>query len=191
MKFEENSGSDMENRRVKMTKKLLKDAILELLEERNLDRITVTDICAAADVNRSTFYAHYEDIHGLLREIEDDMLERMPVLPIPYANQPDQVGLERLMEFLRYVQSNARLYRVMLIRRDGGVFFNRAVNAMMEAARRSGPVMDELLARYDCAYRLNGTIGIIREWIEDGFTMTPEELAKVIWYRRVNAQIEK
>ena len=72
----------MENRRVRMTKKLLKDAILELMETRGLDRVTVTDICAAADVNRSTFYAHYEDVHQLLREIEDGMLERMPVLPI-------------------------------------------------------------------------------------------------------------
>ena len=179
-----------ENRRVRMTKRMLKDAILELLETCGLDKITVTDICAAADVNRSTFYAHYEDVRQLLREIEDDMLERMPVLPIPYGNQPDQQGVERLAEFLRYVQSNARLYRVMLIRRDGGAFFNRAVSAMMESARLSGPIVDERLARYDCAYRLNGTIGIIREWIGDGFTMTPDELAKVIWYRRINAPIE-
>lgn len=179
-----------ENRRVKMTKWLLKDAILMLLETRSLDKVTVTDICAAADVNRSTFYAHYEDVYQLLREIEDGMLERVPELPIPYGNQPDQQGLERLREFLDYVKSNARLYRVMLIRRDGGAFFNRAVGAMMAAARRSGPIGDERLMRYDCAYRLNGTIGIIREWIEDGFTMTPEEMARIIWYRRVNAQIE-
>lgn len=179
----------MENRRVRMTKKLLKDAILELMEARELDRITVKDICAAADVNRSTFYAHYEDSHQLLHEIENDMLERMPELPIPYANMPDQQGLQRLSEFLLYVQGNARLYRVMLVRRDGGVFFNRAVDAMMEAARRAGPIRDERLARYDCAYRLNGSIGIIREWIEDGFPFTPEELAKIIWYRRLNAEI--
>ena len=180
----------MENRRVRMTKKLLKDAILELMETRNLDKVTVTDICAAADVNRSTFYAHYEDVHHLLREIENDMLERMPVLPIPFANQPDQMGLERLVAFLRYVQENARLYRVMFVRRDGGAFFNRAVDAMMEAARQSGPVGDERLMRYDCAYRLNGTIGIVRQWLDDGCLMTPEELGRVIWYRRVNAPIK-
>lgn len=179
-----------ENRRVKMTKRLLKDAILMLLETRSLDKVTVTDICAAADVNRSTFYAHYEDVYQLLREIEDDMLLRVPVLPIPYANQPDQVGLERMTEFLRFVKSNARLYRVMLVRRDGGAFFKRAVNAMVEAARGSSAIEDEFLMRYDCAYRLNGAIGIIREWIEDGFPFTPEEMARIIWYRRVNARIE-
>lgn len=180
----------MENRRVRMTKKLLKDAILQLLEERALDRITVTDVCAVADVNRSTFYAHFESTHQLLREIEDDILLRVPILPIPYASQLDRQDMERLVEFLRHVQSNARLYRVMLVRRDGGVFFDRTVDAMIEAAKQSGPVDNERLLRYDCAYRLNGTIGIIREWIEDNFPFTPEELAKIIWYRRVNARIE-
>ena len=179
----------MENRRVRMTKKLLKGAILELLETRDLDRITVTDICETADVNRSTFYAHYADIHQLLREIENDMLERMPVLPIPYANQPDQVGLERLTEFLCFVKSNAQLYRVMFVRRDGGDFFKRAVSAMVEAAKGAGQAEDEFLMRYDCAYRLNGAIGIIREWMEDGFPFAPEELAKIIWYRRINARL--
>ena len=174
-----------------MTKKLLKDAILELMEARELDRITVKDICAAADVNRSTFYAHYEDVYKLLREIENDILARMPVLPIPYANQPDQVGLERLTEFLCFVRNNAQMYRVMLVRRDRGDFFKRAVNAMVEAAKGSSQAEDEFLMRYDCAYRLNGAIGIIREWIEDGFPFTPEELAKIIWYRRLNAEIRQ
>jgi len=174
-----------------MTKKLLKNAILELMETRDLDRITVTDICAAADVNRSTFYAHYEDIYKLLREIENDILVRMPVLPIPYANQPDQQGLERLTEFLHFVKDNAQLYRVMFVRRDRGGFFKRAVSAMVEAAKGTGQIEDEFLMRYDCAYRLNGAIGIIREWIEDGFPLSPEELAKIIWYRRLNAEIRQ
>ena len=170
-----------ENRRVRMTKKLLKDAILTLLEERSIERITVTDICRMADVNRSTFYAHYADVRQLLREIEDDILERMPALPIPYSDAPTQQSYAPLAEFL---------VRVMFVRRDGGAFFNRAVCAMMEAAGATGQP-DERLMRYDCAYRLNGTIGIVREWIEDGFPMPPEELAKVIWYRRINAQISQ
>ena len=44
-----------ENRRVKMTKKMMKDALLELLEKQPIEKITVTDICEKADVNRSTF----------------------------------------------------------------------------------------------------------------------------------------
>ena len=50
-----------DNRRVRMTKKLMKDAYLELLERSPSEKISVTDICKVADVNRSTFYLYYED----------------------------------------------------------------------------------------------------------------------------------
>ena len=63
-----------ENRRVRMTKRLMKDALLELMETKPFEKIKVTDVCAAADVNRSTFYAYYTDTLALLGEIEDDAI---------------------------------------------------------------------------------------------------------------------
>ncbi|MDO5139237.1 MAG: TetR family transcriptional regulator, partial [Oscillospiraceae bacterium] len=59
-----------ENRRVRMTKRLMKDALLELLAEKDLANISVTAVCEAADVHRSTFYNYYTDPADLLRDIE-------------------------------------------------------------------------------------------------------------------------
>ena len=70
-----------ENRRVKMTKSMMKEALLELLEKKPLDKITVKDVCENADVNRSTFYSYYESIEQLLLEIEDDVLNQLPMYP--------------------------------------------------------------------------------------------------------------
>ena len=62
-------GKNMpDNRRVRMTKKLIKDAYLELLESSPSEKISVTDICKAADVNRSTFYMYYEDTIALRQD---------------------------------------------------------------------------------------------------------------------------
>ena len=69
-----------DNRRVRMTKKLIKDAYLELLEKHPSERISVTDICKTADVNRSTFYMYYEDTIRLRQDIENDVLAQIPVL---------------------------------------------------------------------------------------------------------------
>ena len=52
----------MENRRSKMTKKLIKEALIELLSKEDLQHISVKRICENADLNRSTFYLHYETI---------------------------------------------------------------------------------------------------------------------------------
>ena len=63
-----------ENRRVRMTKRLIKEALLELMEHQDLIDISVTAICKAADVHRSTFYKYYSDPADLLKEAENDMI---------------------------------------------------------------------------------------------------------------------
>ena len=68
-----------ESRRVKMTKRLMKEALIDLMDQKPLEKITVTEICKIADVNRSTFYAYYEDTRALMLEIEDEVLEHVTV----------------------------------------------------------------------------------------------------------------
>ena len=51
--------SDSETRRTKMTKRLMKDALMELMENEPLASVSITELCALADVNRSTFYSYY------------------------------------------------------------------------------------------------------------------------------------
>ena len=59
------------NRRVQFTKTALRDAMIELICEKPLTSITVKDVCARADINRSTFYLHYKDVDSLLVAVED------------------------------------------------------------------------------------------------------------------------
>ena len=70
-----------ENRRVQMTKRLLKEALLELLEQTELAGISVTAVCEAADVHRSTFYKYYREPSDVLRDIEKDVLDQIPFPP--------------------------------------------------------------------------------------------------------------
>ena len=65
------------NPRVQYTRRALRSALIDLICEKPLSDITVTDLCARADVNRSTFYLHYMGVHELLEEIEDAILERI------------------------------------------------------------------------------------------------------------------
>ena len=59
-----------EDRRVSMTKRLLKDAMTELLREKDIYHIAVRELCDKADVNRTTFYKHYGNQFDLLTEME-------------------------------------------------------------------------------------------------------------------------
>lgn len=58
-----------EDRRTLYSKKMIRESLYELMKEKPLNKISVTEICQRADVNRSTFYAYYTDIYDLHQKI--------------------------------------------------------------------------------------------------------------------------
>ena len=65
------------NRRVRFTRSALREALIDLILEKPLVSITVKDICARADINRSTFYPAFQDVTDILRTTEDEIIEHM------------------------------------------------------------------------------------------------------------------
>lgn len=65
----------MEDKRIRKTKKNLKNSMILLLSEKDFEHITITELCREAEVSRITFYSHYNDKYALLDEIFDDMLQ--------------------------------------------------------------------------------------------------------------------
>ena len=63
-----------ESRRTRYTRRAMQDALIDLMRERPLGSITIKALCEQADVNRSTFYAHYDSIEELLHDIEDETM---------------------------------------------------------------------------------------------------------------------
>lgn len=102
-----------ENRRVRMTKRLMRDALLELLEQKELANISVTAICEAADVHRSTFYKYYADPADLLRDVERDYLDQIPTPSWDMESWDKDQLLERTTAFFDCVRQNERVYRVL------------------------------------------------------------------------------
>lgn len=167
-----------DNRRVRMTKSMMKSALLELLEKKPLEKITVTDVCTLADVNRSTFYAYYVDVGMLLTEIEDDVLSQLPVLSGEELSSGDFIDV--VEEFFEYVRNNERLFRTLLVIRDSGNFNRRLVDVVMEKYRSPLDRNNELKDRYEYIYCVNGVIGILKEWIMTDFPINSRSFAEIV-----------
>ena len=99
-----------ENRRVRMTKRLMKEALLELLEKKELVNISVTAICKTADVHRSTFYDYYTDPADLLRDTEKDILDRIPMPPPMTSSMNQDKIIEASTAFFDYVKENEKTF---------------------------------------------------------------------------------
>ena len=61
----EKTGQKAEYRSAIRSRRLIREAYTQLLKEKNLQKITVTDIVTRAEINRATFYAHYPDVRGV------------------------------------------------------------------------------------------------------------------------------
>ena len=176
-----------DNRRVKMTKRMMKEALIDLLDKKSLEKITVTEICKNADVNRSTFYAYYEDIGTLMLEIEDEVLEHVTIYADNFNDYSDKRMLEVFEEFFNYVRNNAKLFRVLMVQHDNSSFNRRMLDTIMEKYKMSLEYNDELPAKYTYVYSVSGVIGIMGEWIDSGFAISSKKLAKIVLQMCVKA----
>lgn len=70
----------MESKKVTLTKKLFKATLVELLKTTPLNKITIKELCAKSNLNRSTFYSYYLDIYDLLDDLENDYVSTMPYI---------------------------------------------------------------------------------------------------------------
>lgn len=67
-----------ENRKIRYTKRALRESLVELLESKKISEITVKELCDQADINRTTFYSHYDDMDAFIEEVENEIVAAMP-----------------------------------------------------------------------------------------------------------------
>lgn len=65
------------DRRVKYTKMIIRETFINLLEKKNINKITVSEICKEADINRATFYRYYLDVYDLYDKVRDEFVVKL------------------------------------------------------------------------------------------------------------------
>lgn len=174
--------------RVRRTRKLLRDALIELIPERGFDSITVKEITDRATLNRATFYLHYRDKEDLLRqgmrEIFDELTARSP---IP-ENESDEFSYDATRQTIamdfEHVQQYADFYRVMLGGHGVWVFINELQEYIFEETMArlelfqgetvDSPIEPDLVVHQLAA----GYVGVIQWWLANEMPFTPEEMAE-------------
>jgi len=170
-----------ESRRIRMTKKIIQSAMLELLETMPFSKISVKKICETADVNRSTFYSHYINTSTLLEEIEDDVISHIPD-SIDFSDKSSQnKALSSCTCFFDYVKENAKLFKILLIKSDNINFKNKLIDSVIKKHFIEYYTNDNLIPRYNFIFSINGIISLMIKWIEDDFPISPNKFAQLTY----------
>lgn len=169
---------DMENQRIRLTKKLLKDALIKLLHQKSVDSISVTELCRCAEINRVTFYKYYSNPSDVLTEIKDEMLSGIEEIVSTYernsthlisALQFFQEKDDELIVLMKNLPSNELEERL---------FYSPNIKKILS----ENYLNDYAGADKEWAYLFicNGAYSIIRKWMIEGCQESPESIADFI-----------
>lgn len=175
--------SRREDRRVQMTRRLIKDSFLTLLHQKNIAKITVKDICAGADINRATFYAHYADVYDLLHKMEDELAENIcAIFKLDHTPSLD-LTLSSCQTLLEHIQAHEE-FCMIIINMSGDTYFQERLMALIDQPTIGLLVqtlhISEEKARLYLVYQFAGYFAIIREWIASGMTQPIAAMAELM-----------
>lgn len=162
-----------------MTKRLIKEAYIELSTSNPDKRLSITDICNCADINRSTFYMHYEDINHLVREIEDELIFQIPNVTGVNSIKTDKEFLNLLEKTFEYVRNNKDVFIMLLTKFDSNDFKKRLISTILDFYKSIPINADTILSKYGYLYCINGILGLLQEWINDDFPISSRQLAQI------------
>ncbi|MGN0998337.1 MAG: TetR/AcrR family transcriptional regulator [Faecousia sp.] len=165
--------------RVRYTKAVLQQALLKILERKNIDRVTIKELCEEAKVNRGTFYLHYATPNDILMEIEQEFIDENMAYFSTYFHEGYEMS--QLNGLFAYITKNQKIGRI-LMGKNGNPRFLERIRNMMRPSIVDGWCLEfpnyrrkDLDYVYDFIF--SGSMQLILSWIEDDKGMTAAELA--------------
>ena len=171
------------DRRPQKTKRALKNVLVDLLQTRDLQTISIKEITDLADISRGTFYLHFDDIFALYQSIEFDVIENITQIiqtkvPIQDEDELDKI-IGSIFEYLTdHIKECDALLRTDSASFLSGVFErNRPrVSETWEASYGS----KEHMQAYSYIFLSHGFAGVLKHWIAFGKLETPRQIAGIV-----------
>jgi len=195
-----NDEAPKTDRRILRSKKALRDALVELIQEKGYDTVSVEEITQRANVGRATFYLHYKDKEELLLEefieMAKDRVQALSEIPISvweerdnpvefFAENQPMMPLQKVFE---HAAENAGLYRVLLRGESAPRIADRirgiiatSINEIAEATRQKEPIPVKLQVPIDllAAYFSGALLSSLTWWLNEEQPASPSEMTRM------------
>ncbi len=175
---------DKVDRRVKYTKMVLRESFIKLLENKDISQITIKEICEDADINRATFYAHYNDQYDLLRKIENELLDNINAHLAELDERNNNLNAVLTAEkIFEYLKENAKVCKLLLSER-GDFSFQKHVMMLVydkvitEITDNNRITKED--AEYVYSFTITGCVGIVQKWLDDDMKKSPHFMAEMV-----------
>lgn len=170
-------ASVSDDRRVRRTRRLLREALLELMQEKGYDHVTVQDVLDRADVGRATFYTHFRDKDDLFLSGSGEIREAFRLqLAAAARGQPDDAAAAfgQVIGVFQHIAESRPLYRAMVRSRAGDLVLGQARETVVallrehfDQRRTNGGTRPAVPVEVMVQYLASALMGTITWWLEE------------------------
>ncbi len=181
--------------RVVRTKDAIRNALVDLMEEKGFEAITVKDITSKAKINRGTFYAHYQDKYDLITKCEEEIIHEISsiakqnfpkVIAELGTNPTASAPFSLIVSIFEYLNENSGFMKAVLGPKGDLSFQTKLKDFMWKTI--FGNDSDALIkeenllvpVQYLTSYAASAHIGVIQQWLNSGRKESPEEMAHIL-----------
>ena len=161
---------------------IIKEALIQLLNTKDINKITVSEICKIADINRATFYRYYLDVYDLIDKVKDEFSKEIITA---LQNVEDNYSMaDFLKKMLTIFFNNKDLVKILFTVQNNLYFFNDILDITYTLFKNKWindlDSIDNEEIEYATVFIFNGSLGIINYWIKSDFEQNIDEIAHVI-----------
>lgn len=173
------------------TAKRIQQALIDLLNTKDFYEISISEICEKANINRSTFYSHYDNTYDLLKETQESLLQEfkdhfdIDENFILTANKENSYLLvpEYIVPFLEYVRNNRKIFKVYMNNLgnfNSELTYSQILNQLLVPICSRFGVSDNKTIDYMCTFFINGILAIVKNWLNNNCNDSIEYICDII-----------
>lgn len=169
------------NQRFHETEIRMEAAMLNLMKNIDFEKITVKKICEEANVNRSTFYAHFTDIYNMLDKMEQELRKEL-LKSYSIENEHHVFSEETFVTFLEHIEKHRYFYKINLQTRKSFPLsqgFDPLWSIIKPRCEQAGIKTDEEIMYYFIYFQAGFTM-ILKHWVDSDCVISKYDIAKVI-----------
>lgn len=169
------------DQRVRLTRNLLENALVQLMQEQHISKISIRAICEVAGINRSTFYAHYTDQYDLLNQVEQEVLDNLNnYLSKQDLDENHPISIQVLTKVLDYFKENIELFKALLSENCDFAFQKDLMELAQVISSQQNQSLDVRTQEYIKTFYLTGAISMLQKWLHDDTDESPAQMAEFI-----------
>ena len=167
-----------EDRRVRKTKRALRDGLAELLTEKCIQKISVRELTDKVDIHRSTFYVNYTDIYDLYNQIENSMIQEISDI---FLENHTVDSKEFFKILFNYISENRQVCRMFLGKNVSSTLYNRLTDLLKDTylgclRNDYGFTGTDEDLEYYIHFYISGSLAVIGKWADSNFGYSTEKI---------------